>query len=137
MKKIYALLFILLPACTNVRVVYVGGQEKPVNHVDIFMDEALIKKPYEIMGVAKGTIGAYWPGRDYDEKIAKKAIERAKKNGADAILFSNYYNKLYTPETRQESKVVISDTSVNRTASQKTIPSPMSTGKQILFLKYK
>jgi hypothetical protein len=137
MKKIYPLLLVFLTACSKVKIIYVGNEAKPVSHLDVFIDETLINRPYEVMGLAKGNITAPWLGKDYDEEIAKKAIERAKKCGADAILFSNYYNKLYTPENRQESKVVYTDTSITRTASQKTIPSPMSTGRQILFLKYK
>lgn len=136
MKHLYILPIILLASCSP-KIVYVGNDLGSTEQVDIFVSEDYIQRPYQVMGVVKEDLNYTWIGRNYDEVIAKKAIAKAKQCGADAVLFSNYYAKYFSPEIQRESNVVYSDTSENRNSTTRLVASPMSTGRQILFLKYK
>jgi hypothetical protein len=136
MKKFYPALLLLTVACSP-KLVYVGDKAAPSSHIEVFVDAENIKKPYHVVGVITPDLTAVWFPANYDEKIARKAVEKAKQYGADAVLFSNYYLKPEGGGISRESKTVYSDTSVNNnTTVSRTIPAS-STGRQILFLKYK
>lgn len=136
MKKLYFLPLILLASCSP-KIVYIGNDLGASEQVDVYVNEDYIQRPFVVMGVLKEDLNYTWAGKNYDEVIAKKAIAKAKQCGADAILFSNYYSKYFSPEIQRESRTVSTDSSMNQNSSTRFIASPMSTGRQILFLKYK
>jgi hypothetical protein len=136
MKQFYPLFLFTLVACSP-KLVYVGNRLGASDKVDIYMDETAIRKGFEVMGVGTPDLNYTVAGKNYDEIIAKKAILKAKEYGADAVLFSNYYRKPETEKIKRESTTVYSDTGINASSLISHVPSPYSTGRQILFLKYK
>lgn len=136
MKKFYHLFLVFLISCSP-KIVYVGNYLGASKQVDVYVDARYITRDFEVIGIAKEDLINTWQGKNYDEIVAKKAIEKAKQCGADAIFFSNYYLRPFTSETRRDSKTIFSDTSIASSSSVKNILDPQSTGKQILFLKYK
>jgi len=127
---------ILLISCAP-KLIYVGGDFGQTKTVEVFVDETNIKKDFEIVGTGTADLNYTWAGKNYDEKIMKKAIEKAKQQGADAVLFRNYFTRPVAPVYQQQSQTIYSDTSTTRKSSQTVLLPPQSVGKQILFLKYK
>jgi nucleotide-binding universal stress UspA family protein len=138
MKKTLLLpvLIVLICSCSP-KLVYVGGHYGRSETVDVFVDEANIKKDYEIIGTGTPDLSYTLAGKNYDEIIVEKAVEKAKKHGADAVLFKNYFIKPIAPVHQQQSQTIYTDTSIYRKSSQTVQLPPQSTGRQILFLKYK
>jgi len=77
-------LFAILIAIGCASVNYVGKSFDPTMKVAVYFDKKEIKREYTVIGqaIGSGTFGAS------NEKIQKKLIEEAKKNGADAILIT-------------------------------------------------
>lgn len=90
MKSIQLLLVIgfifLQSSCVSGKVNYIGQSHGLTDHVDVFYDEKKINQVYEIMGHAIG-IGSKM------DAVEKKLIERAKLEGADAILITSLGNE--------------------------------------------
>jgi len=85
-KLLIGILFcIVLSSCTSARVNYVGHSYRMTKQVDIYYDEKNITHDYEIMGQAVGSCGRI-------DNVEKTLVERAKKEGADAILITNLGN---------------------------------------------
>lgn len=139
MKKIY---FLLVPlfifSCSPSKIDYVGSKGSPTRKVDVFVDEQAITRPYDIIG--KGYERTTW-GVIKKEKILEKAVEKAKKNGADAVFF-------------KETWITAPGTKINVYSRTDSLPNPVMKGtethsttsvmpvsgywrNEILFLKYK
>lgn len=137
MKQFYILssITILFYSCNMAKVHYIGSKNNPTQKVDVFVDEAAIKKPYEIIG--KGYAQASWRSRNDQEKILEKAIEKARKNGADAI----FYKEIFIPATGTNINTYTRTDSLEKSlvTNSNTSVSPVYGyfHKEMLFLKYK
>ena len=88
MMKLYSLFILLVMVSCTPRIGYVGSSYAPSEKVDVFVDEATIKKEYDVVG--KGYVrSTYW---SKPETIQSKAIAKAKAKGADAILVKDYFS---------------------------------------------
>ncbi|MEO7983627.1 MAG: hypothetical protein ABI688_06075 [Bacteroidota bacterium] len=136
MKQFYSFFLVMLVACSP-KLVYVGNYSGASDKVDIYLDESAIPKDYEVIGIGTPDLNYTFAGQNYDEIIAKKAILKARACGADAVLFSNYYRKPAPEKIKRMSSTVYTDSNINTRSLVSRIPSSYSTGRQILFLKYK
>jgi hypothetical protein len=119
----------LFTSC-GLRVNYMGSTASPTSQVDVYVDAANIKKPFTVMG--KGYVEERVLTKRAEEKIQVKAIEKAREKGADAILFEDYYL------VGQQASVTTTTIDTVRTRVTGTASGPvMSSGRNILFLKYK
>ena len=140
MKKIYPAYFIiiLLSSCSSkVYVHYVGAKNPQTEKIEVFVDESAIKKDYTIIGKGYPEISNAWEGKLFKEKIVDAAIAKAKKNGADAILFKEIL--LLNPGA-DKYRSPYSDSVRNSLIKRTNTPSSLTTGyfhDEILFLKYK
>lgn len=97
---------LLLGACAP-KINYLGNSYTPTQQVEIFFDEKDIKGDYRVMGMIDNE------GDDFEEddpEIVQQAmVEKAKAVGADAILFTGFYNRVVTENNTQVStlRVVI------------------------------
>ena len=112
MKQIYffSSLILLFASCSP-RINYLGSTSEPTSQVDVFVDEGAIKKGYDIIG--KGYVDARIPGRNVTAKIQAKAIEKARKTGADAILIQDYVPNAGSPVNTTSKKDTKPDVIVN------------------------
>jgi hypothetical protein len=133
MKQIYffSSLILLFSSCT-LGIKYVGSASAPTSHVDVFVDKGSIKKSYEVVG--KGYVDGI-ANSSRAEKIQSKAIEKAMKKGADAVLIQDYYvpntgtsiNTVLRSDSIAKGKVIVGNTSIQATGTG---------GFTIHFLKY-
>lgn len=136
MNKIYPLFFlsILFSSCTVSMVRYVGSKNTPTDKVDVYVEESAIKRKYVIVG--KGYMEPNWRGQVNQDKMLKYAIEKAKKNGADAVFFRD----IFIPTPGTNINTYSRTDSVGRssiTNSGTTIgPAYGYFHKEMLFLKY-
>ncbi len=131
MNKIYfSLLVILFSSCVP-HINYIGNSFPSTKEPDFFVDEKSIDKPYKIIG--KGYPNGV--GSLTLKALQKKAIEKAKTKGADAVLVQDYF---------VQAAIGNSSTIYHTDAGGKGITgnSTLSTGNGvdtqfiILFLKY-
>ncbi len=96
MKKL--LLMSLLACCISacVTVDYIGKQYTPTTQVEMYFDEADIKKDFEVMGTMQAEAGEFINMETIQEKMMKKAREK----GADAILIGDIEKKLSGTDTQ-------------------------------------
>jgi hypothetical protein len=90
MYKIYSCLAFLLSSCLP-KINYLGNSYAPTRDPDFYVDERSIERPYKIIG--KG-----YPervGSLFFETMQKKAIDKAKSKGADAVLVQDYFVQNY------------------------------------------
>jgi hypothetical protein len=66
---------------------YLGNSFPSTKEPDFYVDERSINKPYKIVG--KGYPNGF--GSLTLQTLQKKAIEKAKKKGADAVLVQDYF----------------------------------------------
>src|SRR5215210_7273198 len=102
MRKLYApLTFILFSSCVT-RVNYLGSSYPATKKVDVFVSQSSIKKPFEVIG--KGYIKYAAIGSSV-EAIQRRAVEKAKLKGANAVVIEDYYvvNNTATVTTRTDS----------------------------------
>ncbi|HEV7331207.1 MAG TPA: hypothetical protein VGN63_09220 [Flavisolibacter sp.] len=131
MTKIYLCLLSasLLSSCTPT-ISYLGNTYQPTKDVDVYVDESAISKEYTIMGkgYVESLIGTI------SEKIQKKAINKAKQKGADAVLFKDYFVPATQSQTRtrKDSSGGITVSINNPTPVQSASPEVI-----VFFLKYK
>ena len=126
MRKIYSLALIFLISCgTHVR--YLGSSFNPTDKVDVFVTRSSVNKPYQVIG--KGYIERHLYSKSSVETIQKKAVEKAKSHGANAVVIEDYY--VLNNGTTITSHV---DT-LNNTQTTNISPT-ISSGFTILFLKY-
>lgn len=137
MKKIYLLAFfpLLLTSCAPSIVRYVGSQQSPTRKVDVFVDASSIKREYEIIG--KGYTEPNWRGQVNQEEMLRSAIEKARKNGADAIFFKEVF--VPTPGTNisTHSRTDSAGKSLVLNTNTEITPVYGYFHKEMLFLKYK
>ncbi|MEM1319815.1 MAG: hypothetical protein AAGG75_06130 [Bacteroidota bacterium] len=82
-------LLLLVAACTTID--YVGNSYTPTKKVDVFFDERDIDRDYEVIGKAIGE-GVSMDG------VKDKMIERAKREGADAVLIEGISSDMIAPD---------------------------------------
>lgn len=127
MRKIYTPhILILFASCTQVN--YLGTSYSETQNVDVFVTEASVKKPFDVIG--KGYVRHTLGPVPKVETIQKKAVEKAKLNGANAVVIEDYYL------VDKTSGISITD-SLKRTRILNDGNPAISSGFMILFLKYK
>jgi hypothetical protein len=129
MRKLYTPLFLVLFTSCGTQVKYVGSTHPETRSVDVFVRENLVNKPYEIIG--KGYLHYRMGIGNSVETIQRKAVEKAKLKGANAVVIEDYYlvDKTTSITTRTDSlKTVGLTTDINPA---------VSSGFTILFLRYK
>lgn len=134
MIKVYALMFITLCSCGS-RLNYLGSSYNPSKKVDVYVDASTIKRPYTIMGKGYMQYGVGSSVKSRIDKMQTKAIEKAKAKGADAVLFQDYLVK----RDGTNIQTITKTDSVGKglvTVETGTIGPVVSTGTNILFLKY-
>lgn len=121
-------------SCYSVRINYLGSSSTPSSKVDVYVDATAINKPYTIVG--KGYTEYGFRARNRMEKTQEKAIKKARENGADAILFQDYY---FSQEGASIHSVSRADSigSGLVTIKNATVSPIISSRTDILFLKYK
>jgi hypothetical protein len=133
MNKIYFFLLIVSFSSCLPRISYLGNSYAPTKEPDLYVDEKSIERPYKIIGKGYPERFALFPA----ELLQKKALQKAKGKGADAVLITDYFVQ----------SAVANISSVYRTDSLgkgliTTGNSTLSNGNQvdtkfiILFLKY-
>ena len=130
MNKIY---FVLLPvffsSCLHIN--YLGSSLAPTKTPDFYVDEKNINKPYKIVGKGYPNVS----GALTLKNLQKKAIEKAKRKGADAVLVQDYF----VPAAVASSSATFHSNNAKRgITGYATIPDGYSVDTQfiILFLKY-
>lgn len=133
MKKIYLpfFSFIFLLSCAT-RVDYIGNAYAPSQKVEVFVVKDAIKKQYEVIG--KGYVRMGTAFSSY-ESIQKKAVAKARKRGADAVLIEDYFvlntnSDITTTYTKDSSGAAIGASHVQAHPS-------IGSGFQILFIRYR
>jgi hypothetical protein len=137
MFKCYTILLIVFCSCGS-HLNYLGSSYTPSRNVDVYVDASAIKKAYTVIGKGFMEYGymswsAY--GKSRIEKMQKKAVEKARAKGADAVLFQDYLIK--KEGTRIQS--ISTTDSVGKglvTVETGTIGPIISSGTNIWFLKY-
>jgi len=87
MYKIYPLFLVVLFSSCLPKISYMGNSYAPTKEPDFFVDETSIERPYKIVG--KGYPERF--GSLFLETMQKKALEKAKTKGADAVLIQDYF----------------------------------------------
>lgn len=87
MKKIYFSFSLILFSSCFPHINYMGNSFPPTKDPDFYVDEKSIDKPYKVIG--KGYPDGV--GSQALKTLQKKAIEKAKKKGADAVLVQDYF----------------------------------------------
>ncbi len=89
MKNLLLVILLLLVLTSCITVDYVGKRYTPTNQVDMYFDEADIKRDYEVMGTLEAETREFVSM----EKVQEKIIKEARSKGADAILFGDIQKK--------------------------------------------
>lgn len=91
--------FFLITSCSNIfiDVIKTGPDFPPTKKVDIFTTRQQIKSPYAAIAILHSQ--RFNCSQKMQDKILKKAVALAKKNGGDAIVYYFDYgeNDLYIP----------------------------------------
>jgi hypothetical protein len=123
-------LLLLIPACAHVD--YIGRSYPPTTDVELFFAEADITESYEVMG----RVNAHANDIVSAEKLQKKIIEKAKANGADAVVilgFERYKtgeHTSYSERTKEKRRGTETSGSVSTSdESEKAI--------EAIFVKYR
>ena len=134
MKYIYTSLVLssIFTSCA-MRIDYLGGVSTPANNVDVYVDPSAIKRPYTIIG--KGYPSQFGTMFKSTDKLQRKATEIARKKGANAILFQDYYVQHEGTNFYSATRVDSVGKGVVTTTSGSVSPT-VSTGRNILFLRY-
>lgn len=128
MRKLYSPLFLILFTACGTQVRYLGSNYSVTESVDVFVTQSSVKKPFEIIG--KGYIQHRVGPEPSVEIIQRKAVEKAKANGANAVVIEDYFlvDNTSSISTRADS--------LKRIKVAETNPA-ISSGFTILFLRYK
>src|SRR4030095_9989035 len=87
MYKIYSFFLVVLFSSCLPKISYLGSSYAPTKEPDFFVDETSIERPYKIIG--KGYPERF--GSLFRETMQKKALDKAKTKGADAVLIQDYF----------------------------------------------
>ena len=132
MKRLAVALFVLLlvPACAHVD--YIGRSYPPTSNVELFFAEADINESYEVMGRVHARANDIVSA----EKLQRKIMEKARENGADAVVilgFDRYKtgeHTTYNESTKEKRRGTETTGNVSTSdESEKAI--------QAIFVKYK
>ena len=129
MRKLYFPLFLILLASCGTQVNYLGTTYPSTKNVDVFVDQASVKKPFDVIG--KGYIKRNIGPEISVEAIQRKAVEKAKINGANAVVIEDYY---LVDKTSSITKQIDSSWNLTHTAN---IKPAVTSGFSILFIRYK
>ena len=133
MNKVYFFLFaVLLTSCLP-RISYLGNTYASTKDPDLFVDEKNIERPYKVIG--KG-----YPVRFTlfsSELLQKKALQKAKDKGADAVLIQDYLvqnavanvNSVYRSDSAGPGLITTGSSAISH-------ENGVYTSFTILFLKY-
>lgn len=130
-KLLSALLLLLLISCTA-KIHYVGQRNRPTTHVDVYVTEAAILKNFVITGQGYLNYRAVFMRPDKIQALAEK---KARENGADGIVLSDYY----IPNTGQAINTVYRTDTIEKgiISTGSTTITPISTsGLRVYFIKY-
>jgi hypothetical protein len=125
MRNLYLLLFPPFLASCGTIVDYVGNSYPPSNKVDVFVTLPSVKREYQVIG--KGYANSALMVRRVGERVQKKAVQKARSKGADAVVIQDYL--LMQPLLSSDSSkggVALSNIAVNQGQQ----------GFVVLFLKY-
>jgi hypothetical protein len=89
---------------------YLGKTYPRTENVDLYMDEADIKKEYEVMGELTLETAAGMDFMTSSEDMQKEILEKAKEKGADAVVLGSM-EKMQKGETSQVSGSTTTTTS--------------------------
>ncbi|MBY0436427.1 MAG: hypothetical protein K2U26_20220 [Cyclobacteriaceae bacterium] len=78
------LMLMFLSSCGD-RIIYYGRSYPATQTVDIFFRESDVVEPNEIMGKATLEVSA----KKNSDKVQRKLMDRAKRKGADALIFDD------------------------------------------------
>ncbi|HYG18761.1 MAG TPA: hypothetical protein VD816_07525 [Ohtaekwangia sp.] len=86
MKRLTFLLLptLILASCSD-RIIYYGRSYPQTTNVDLYFRESDVNEPHEIMGKATLEVSA----RKNSDKVQAKLLDRAKRKGADALIFDD------------------------------------------------
>lgn len=129
MRQLYFPLFAIFFAACGTQVNYLGSAYPETTEVDVFVSQAAVKKPYDLIG--KGYVEKRVGLPASVETIQKKAVNKGKLKGADAVVIEDYFlvDKTSGIITRIDSSDILMQPVSARPA--------VGTGFTILFLKYK
>lgn len=90
-KKIHISTAIILclfciPGCAIYESNYFGDHEQPTTHIEIYQDSKDIKQPFKVIGHFIAEIPNDEKGQ---KKVRLQLIEKAKKVGANGLIFSD------------------------------------------------
>jgi hypothetical protein len=77
-------LIVLLTSCSD-RIIYYGRAYPATSNVDLYFRESDVPEAHEIMGKATLEVSA----KKNSDKVQAKLLERARKKGADALIFDD------------------------------------------------
>ena len=131
MKTIYFLLITIFLFSCSAGLRYTGTEFPQTKHVDVYVTESAIDKPFTYIGRGYLTIGTVNP-----ERIQRKSVQKAKEKGADAILIydydipgaGTYINSSFRSDSVGRSVITTGNASVQQVISQ---------GFAIYFIRYK
>jgi hypothetical protein len=84
-KNGFLLLSVLLLSGCSDRIIYYGRSYPQTADVDLYFRESDVTEPHEIMGKATLEVSA----KKNSDKVQAKLLDRAKKKGADALIFDD------------------------------------------------
>jgi len=134
MKTLYSAILLFITTSCSTKLHYVGNTYPANKEVEIFVDQATIKKSFDIIG--KGYIKQGIYSANYIKRIQPLALAKAKQKGADAVLIQDYdiptagtnVHSVFQMDSVGKNAITVGNTTVQQTRSQ---------GFTILFLKYK
>lgn len=125
MRNLYLLLFPFLLASCGTIVDYVGNSYPPSDKVDVFVTLPSVTRKYEVIG--KGYANSAPMVRRVGERVQKKAVQKARSKGADAVVIQDYLlMQPVLPSDSSKGSVALSNIAVNQGQQ----------GFVVLFLKY-
>lgn len=136
MKQMYTALLLsaALTSCVT-RIGYLGSSSTPTQNVDVYVDASAIRRPYTIVGKAYPESVGYSQLLNKAEKLQEKVVEVARKKGADAVLFQDYYVQHGGSNIYSVTRTDTLNKAVVTTTSGSVAPIAGVT-REILFLKY-
>lgn len=136
MRQIYTalLLSVVFTSCIT-QISYLGSSSAPTQNVDVYVDASAIKRPYTVVGKGYPESAGYSQWLNKTDKLQEKVVEVAKKKGADAVLFQDYYLRHGGTNIYSVTRTDTLNKAVVTTTSGSVAPIAGVT-REILFLKY-